>query len=276
MGGMVTIAARYKNNEVVKFKTNTNFFHYNMNSPHLLNEENFKERVIKENFLRDDHLPEDDAEEYDCRKGMLAPYDYGIILIDYVNNTLLSANNYSPMIYASSAKLLAEYGKFVNQNFILKVGNFGSDEYESFDIKETRFMEFAEVHFIHMALKHGAKIFLKGNEVKHDGTLISVVENIYGVTLHDKDAKSQRQFIRDYEDEQYRIEEEKNGQGYSLANYSDISFEYPGFTFIEGDGAEDCGIIYEYIKNNGFTLTEAEEARWKSYIERMSKQDDEE
>lgn len=268
MGGMVAIAARYTNGEVVKFKTSTNFFDYQMNAPHLINEEHFKQKVLEHNLLRDDSLPEEEFENYDSRKSILAPYDYGIILLDYAKNTILSCNDYNATIRGSSAKLLDEYKKFIVSDFILKVTDINGNTKNTLDIRENRFMDIKEVHQVYTAIRNNAVIKCKGVEVQHNGTIESVLKSIYGIYLDNQSKEDKLQLIKQYEAEEAKRNNETYGNPYrsSLGDYADISFEYLGFNIIECDNDNEHGIIYQYLQDNGFILTDTEHLTWKEYI----------
>jgi hypothetical protein len=194
MGGMVTIAARYKNGEVIKFKTSTNFFDYQMNSPHLINEEYFKQQVLENELLRDKDLAEEEFRNYDSRKAILAPYEYGIILLDYANNTFLSCNDYNALITGSSEKLLDEYKRLVKSDFIISITDHSTKSTKKVDARENRFLTYQEIHLIHMALKNGATIKCKDVEIKHSGTIESVVSSIYGISIENKPVDEQYRF----------------------------------------------------------------------------------
>lgn len=268
MGGKVTIAARYKDGKTIAFKTSTNFFHYNMNSPHLMDEDKLKEQVKEHNFLKDDHLPESSADDYENEKGVMAPYHYGIIFMDYMNNKILSCNDYSAIIHANSSKLLEDYTDFLKQDFILEMQDFKGNIKKVIDIREDRFMELQDVHMVHIALKRNAIVKLKNKEIKHDGTLESVIENIYGISLKNKTIDEQLEAIKKHGEEKAKRNTEKYGKPYcsSLEDYSDITFEYPGFELIECDNDNEHSIIYEYMQNNGIKLTDYEYKTWKEYI----------
>jgi hypothetical protein len=269
MGGMVTIAARYSNNEVISFKTSTNFFDHKMNTPHLLNEEYFKNKVVEHNFLRDDALPEENSRDYDSRKGILAPYEYGIILLDYAKNKILSCNDYNAIIRGSTAKLLDDYAKLVKSNFIIKIQDYSTKQITKVDARQNRFVQFGEIHFIHMALEKGAVIKCKDVEVKHNGTIASVVGNIYGISLENKSIDEQLALIKAYEESETAKNNEMYGNPYrcSLEDYTDITFEYPGFEIIECDNDNEHEIVYKYMQDNGFNLSEYEHLIWKTFID---------
>lgn len=265
MGWMVTIAARYKTKEVIAFKTSTNFFDANVNSPHLLNEDYLRSKVEEYNFLRDNELPENAFDDYDSRKGIVAPYEYGIVLFDYFNNTIISSNNYAPTIRGNSARLLEEYVKFLPSGFILKITKYGSDDVQIVNIKENRFSDVQEVHLINMALKHNAVIKLNDVEVKHDGTIESVLEVIYNISLKNKSVDEQIEIIKGHLAAEFM---NKGGNfTMSLSDYGNISFEYPGFNIIEYDNSLDAEIIHDYLNDNGFILSDYETEKWQEQIE---------
>jgi hypothetical protein len=267
---MVTIAARYKNGQIISFKTNTNFFDHQMNTPYLLNEDYFKEKVVEHNFLRDDALPEQNFRDYDSRKGIVAPYEYGIILIDYAKNKMLSCNDYNAMIRGSTAKLLDDYAKLVKSDFIIKIEDYSTKQVTKVDAHQNRFVHYAEIHFIHMALEKGATIKCKNVEIKHDGTIASVVGNIYGISLENKSIDEQLALIKAYEKNEATRNNEMYGNPYrcSLEDYSDISFEYPSFEIIECDNDNEHEVIYNYLQNNEFKLNNYEHEIWKKFIDR--------
>jgi hypothetical protein len=268
MGGMVTIAARYKNGEVIKFKTSTNFFDYQMNSPHLINEEYFKQQVLENELLRDKDLAEEEFRNYDSRKAILAPYEYGIILLDYANNTFLSCNDYNALITGSSEKLLDEYKRLVKSDFIISITDHSTKSTKKVDARENRFLTYQEIHLIHMALKNGATIKCKDVEIKHSGTIESVVSSIYGISIENKLVDEQLAIIKLYEEDEAKKNNETYGNPYrfSIEDYSDITFEYPGFKLVECDNDNEHGIIYQYLQDNSFKLTEYEHETWKKYI----------
>lgn len=268
MGGMVTIAARYKNGEVISFKTSTNFFDYKMNSPHLMSEEYFKQKILENELLRDKDFAEEESRNYDSRKGILAPYEYGIILLDYAKNTILSCNDYNAVITGNSGKLLDEYKRLVKSDFIISCENYSTKEITKVDARENRFLTYQEIHLIHMALKNGAIIKCKDVEIEHNGTIESVVGSIYGLSLENKTIDEQLATIKKYEEDDANRNNETYGNPYrfSIEDYADITFEYPGFKLIECDNDKEHGIIYQYMQDNAFTLTDYEHQIWKKFI----------
>lgn len=264
MGGMVTIAARLQNKDVIAFKTSTNFFQAHMNTPLIFNESFLTENIEKYDFLCDNALPEEKALDYDSRKGILAPYEYGMILIDYFGRTLLSANNYAPMICGNSRKLLEEYADFLPNKFVLKITNFATQNISVHNIKDGRFHDIQEVHLIDMALKNNAVIKHNDVELTHNGTIDSVLEGIYKISLQGQSIEQQLETIANYLNQQ-----KKPGDfTFSLADYSNISFEYPDFKIVEGEGAEDCEMIYNYLKNNEFVLSDLEQQTWQEFLKK--------
>lgn len=105
MGGMTTVAARFKDGTITSFRINTGFY-FDL----CFTEEEFKKEmkdtsaeilpVRKENFLSKSDA-EHKYESYDYGNNLLAPFSYGITFYDYLNKVVytigenISASEYS-------------------------------------------------------------------------------------------------------------------------------------------------------------------------------------
>lgn len=266
MGGKVSIVARYKNGETIAFKTNTRFYDVNLNTPDILDEDWLKSKIVEFDFLRDDHLPEDDIEEYDNAKSIKAPFDYGIILIDYKNNTLLNSNNYNEMLKAGTSSLLYDYYRAFEYDFKILFNSQGTKEI--IDLKTKRFEDFYITHFLTHAINNNALIKQNNKEIIHNGTIESVIESIYGILLKGLTKEEKIDVMKQRDS----INEMKE-----WSDYCNMSFEYPNWKINNND---DSGVkeILAYVINNGFNLTTYEKNRWETFIERTKdkKSEDEE
>lgn len=104
MGGMVTVVFRSSLKETTSFKVYTEFMDKNINDFSFLDEETMNQFLnnhpqYKEPCSAKEHL------EYDNHHALPVAYDYGILLIDYYNKTVISANDYNCFSLLSSAIL---------------------------------------------------------------------------------------------------------------------------------------------------------------------------
>lgn len=270
MGGMVSIVARYEDGQINAFKVHTSILqgYYSvsdgyLNTSNILKSSWLKEMIAKHNMMKDDHLSEDQSQNYDSSKGIKAPYDYGIILIDYMSGTLVSANNYCGMIMGSTASILMQYAKLVKQDFKMRYCEHNGVE-TLIDLKEQVFMEFNQIHFIHKALESGAIILKNEEVVYHTGTIDSVIGSIYGLKLEGLSAGDKAEVALEYIKNE-PDERNENG-GYDLSSYSDLTFQYPNFKFIQYNGSEEAEKVLDYMLSNDFELTPLEEETWYHYI----------
>ena len=150
MGGKVAVAVRYKNKECIAFKVHTSFFKNNLNTPNALNENWLKQLIIDHDLLHDNDDIESMSEEYDSDKAVLAPYYYGIILFDYYNNTIATANNYDAILTASTFNIHTQYLRALKSDFIGRLRD--GEEIIKFNLKEELFFEEYAAHFLHYAL----------------------------------------------------------------------------------------------------------------------------
>lgn len=99
--GRLTIAARFSDLEVVCFKiAKTKEFTEIQNVLFLLDENKFKEFLSEKDYYNKDRFTVDYAThtEYDSKKAFFAPFDYGIVFIDFFNKKVFSYNNYSAFL----------------------------------------------------------------------------------------------------------------------------------------------------------------------------------
>lgn len=281
MGGMVSIVARYEDGQIDAFKVHTSILqgYYSvsdgyLNTPNILKSSWLKEMIAKHNMMKDDHLSEDESQNYDSSKGINAPYDYGIILIDYMNGTLVNANNYCGMIMGGTGSILMQYAKLVKQDFKMRYSERNGVE-TVIDLKEQPFMEFTQIHFIHKALEAGAIILKNEEVVYHTGTIDSVIDSIYGLKLEGLSKADKSKLVLEYVHKEMD-DMDKNNRTYDLSLYSDLTFQYPNFKFIQHNGSHEVEKVLNYMLDNDFVLTPLEEETWYHYIneqkERYNKQ----
>lgn len=262
MGGKVAVVARFKDNQTVAFKIHTSYLKDSLNTPKIYDENWLKQLIAKDELLKDDFLSEEDSSDYDNNKCVKAPYEYGIVLIDYVGRSIVSANNYIGMLTGNSANIDMQYMKSLYSNFNASLQE--KEKITKYDLRESLFFDLYASHYIAHALRHNAVIKRNGKVVVHNGTIESVVGAIYDLPLENKTKEQQLEILEVHNNKKF----EQRDFRFKHDEYGDISFEYSDFSVIEGDGADDVEIILEYMQHNSFVLSNYEKTIWQQFIDK--------
>jgi hypothetical protein len=163
MGGLVTTVIRTSKNEVFSFKLNTNYWSRVFLNPNILNEVYTLNEISKIENL-DAKKTKESHEEYKSGGCLKAPFEYGILYIDYIDNQIYSLNDYAPFSYLTSQFLLGDH-KDLHGITIEQANN------SPFSNDYIRLVQF---------LQHDIEITLKDNTFKEKNVdkLISIIEKI--------------------------------------------------------------------------------------------------
>lgn len=180
---LLTMAIRFSDDQLVSFKIHkTKEFNDFKNILFLLDEKKLL------NFLEINKYPlnisannESEHNDYDSQKSFFAPYDYGIVFIDFITKTVHSYNNYSGFLEYAMSSVKCEIGintsadskyNLIDENIKKLIENFNI-------IEENQ--RFFNISFnTYQALKHGASIFyFDENYTNEDKDITS--ENIFDV-----------------------------------------------------------------------------------------------
>lgn len=255
MGGRVVIVARYENGETISFKTNTGFFDEEFNTPYILNENWFKEKIKEHDFLRDDNLAPEQSKEYENRKALKAPYHYGINLIDYKNKTILTANGFGSVLYTGTSQVLNDYRMFFDQDFELELEY--EDRTEIINLLEERFQDFYSLHFLSYAVKNNVPILRNKQIVKHNNTLESVIESLYDIKLEGL-TNEEKEIVLNEVYQENRVSRKWSG-------FIDIQLQFPNWTVTHVDDNAYSSVL-NYMIENDFIINEYEHKLWKEFL----------
>lgn len=140
MGGSINIAIRTKDGNAVSHKRWTNEYPF-----YFLHPEFFTSDEIAKNYIEDAS-----SDDYFEQVDSVSPCEYGMILIDYVSNTIIDSNNYSSIngfpTFMAKLKYDQEYIRFFNEKKLsIKEIQINTESGEvtrsAFDIDYTRTAE---------------------------------------------------------------------------------------------------------------------------------------
>lgn len=268
MGGKVAVVVRYKDKQCVAFKVHTSFLKNTLNTPKALDENWLKKCIVDHDLLHDNEDGEIMSQEYESDKAVLAPYYYGIILFDYYNNTIATANNYNAIITASTFNVHTQYRRALNSDFEARLQE--GNNITIFNLKECVFFEEYASHFLDHALRHNAIIKHNNIAVKHNGTIESVVGALYKLPLENKSKEEQVKILKDYDNNLIKFDDDGNYQT-NWDSFNDVTFEYPEFNIINAGSAEDSQIVLDYMLQNSFELSNYEKEIWQRFIKENKK-----
>lgn len=173
--GRLTIAARFSDLEVVCFKIEkTKEFTEIQNVLFLLDENKFKEFLSEKDYYNKDRLTIDYAThtEYDSRKAFFAPFDYGIVFIDFFSKKVFSYNNYSGFLETPVLGAIHDFRSLLNNteflsqedifyNYTYNVTNYKGEIQTSYRLFEDFFYFMPLGYNIHQTLINNGKISIK-------------------------------------------------------------------------------------------------------------------
>lgn len=117
MGGLINTVVRKSDNTDISFKLNTNYWARRFVNPDIFDERNFKKELKKlKNMSAPKNLEQHNT--YQNGASLKAPFDYGLLFIDYLEKEIHSINKFTPFSMMSSYFLNKEYND-LKENLIL-------------------------------------------------------------------------------------------------------------------------------------------------------------
>lgn len=190
--GRLTIAARFSDLEVVCFKiAKTKEFTEIQNVLFLLDENKFKEFLSEKDYYNKDRFTVDYAThtEYDSKKAFFAPFNYGIVFIDFFNKKVFSYNNYSgfletPVLGAiNDIRVLLNNKDFLTQedifyNYTYNVTDYKGEIKTSYRLFEDFFYFMPVCYNIHQTLINNGQISIKNYADSLDEKIYKDIDTI--------------------------------------------------------------------------------------------------
>lgn len=262
MGGMISFVARKENGATLAVKLSTWELDKIFNDPKIADESFLDKLLMNGDYLKDQNSPDTEHNNYESRKAVKAPYHYGLLLIDYKNKELLSANNYSSFLNTGTIKLLDDYTNYVVHDFMTKEMD-SKGNISIVNLLERRCANVSSLYLINQTLSLGGFIEYKGSNFY--GSLERVIENIFNFDFQNKSAQEKSEIAKKkinnnrFDDD--IISEEM------LSQYSDINLHIPNVKSITNMDKSTIECIYNYMKKNDFIFTEYEHQVWQEEIE---------
>lgn len=180
---LLTMAIRFSDDQLVSFKIHkTKEFNNFKNILFLLDEKKLLHFLeINKYPLNISANSELDHNDYDSKKSFFAPYDYGIVFIDFITKKVHSYNNYSGFLEYPMSSVNYEIGSNIPSDSKYNLIDENIKKLiENFNIVESN-QRFFNIPFnTYQALQHGASIFYVNEQNPHEEQDITS-ENIFDV-----------------------------------------------------------------------------------------------
>lgn len=260
MGGMVTIVMRDTKKKVYSFKVPTHFMDQKINDINILNENSFFSFLSTYPHLINPSPDNSYSSPYSLR----VPFDYGIVLFDFYNQHVFSANNYSGFANTGTLPLCDDYEKMaLFSQFMTKHKNSGHPENDTpplvVDCLEKKEEHIAHLYLLHNALKHNADILV--NDVIFNqpyDTMQTFMARLYGCDLL---------LLSPEEVKRYLYENRALEHSLSMSEYQNVNIVVPDWNFIVGDNSYPFLVeIYRFMQAHGYHLTDDEKDVWESEL----------
>lgn len=180
---LLTMSIRFSNNQLVSFKIHkTKEFNDFKNILFLLDENKLLD------FLKINKYPlnvsannESEHNDYESQKSFFAPYDYGIVFIDFITKKVHSYNNYSGFLEYSMASVNYEIGSNTPSNSKYNLIDESIKKLiENFNIVDKNQRFFNILFNTYQALKNNGSVFYVNAQNPHEEQNITS-DNIFDV-----------------------------------------------------------------------------------------------
>ena len=261
---LLTLAIRFSDKTISSFKIHkkADFFNFiNINFIH--NEEKLKKYISMEKYPQNitaSNITEHN--NYDSGKAFIAPFDYGMTLIDFFNKRIYNYNEYSGFFdnFIWSIKPLIgnvfKFNQFDIDSFKPDLSLIKDSDYDNLEIKSLDYRN-NKVDVINP---------FKQNSINYNG-----IYNLYQA-IKNKDT-IYFYYMDDYNNRDYLTYNNSFSINETLKNIIDkdenliIGIEPLEWKIYQG-GVNNINKMYSYVKDN-FLLNNAEENAWEEYIKKQ-------
>lgn len=198
--GRLTIAARFSDLETICFKVGkSNQFTEIQNVLFLLDENKFKEFLLEKDYNTDSQSVDYATHtEWDSKKAFFAPFDYGIVFIDFFHKRVFSYNNYSGFLETPVLGAINEFRPLLNNtefltqkdmfyNYTYNVTNYKGEIEKSYRLFEDFFYFMPLCYNIHQTLINNGQILIKNYTDSSDNKIYKDIDTITFFNLFKKD-----------------------------------------------------------------------------------------
>lgn len=275
--GQLTIAARFSDLEIICFKVDkTQELTEIQNILLILDENKFKEFLYEKDYYNKDRLTVDYAShtEYYGRKAFFAPFDYGIVFIDFFHKKVFSYNNYcgfleTPVLGAiHNLTPLMNNIDFLNNedvfyNYTYNITNYKNEIEESYRLFDD-FFHFMPLCFnIHKTLLNNGKILIKNYMDSSDDRIYQDMDTISFFNLFKKDYFEKLNI-------KYTPPSERTESYSTPFSLHSLACLPPQWEFIQDTGEkESIEKLFITLKND-IEFTAEEQEYWQKYLKEKS------
>ncbi len=241
MGGLVNTVIRKSDNSNISFKLNTNYWARRFLTPDVFNEK-YIEKQLK--ALKKMDLPKNLEQHNTYQNGisLRAPFDYGLLFIDYVEQEIYSINKFAPFAAIGSYFLNKEYSELKHELVLTK------------DNKA-------------LALEPGDKLAYP--HLFHFNQLLRFNPNfiINGKTLYTS-TMTPFEILDSILENGYQVEENLSSD-IPIEYFSDIDIEFPDWEVFEYDTTpSDFDVVFNVMLSK-FDLTDSDVLAWEDYLKHL-------
>ena len=229
----------------------------------LKNEKKFKEFLYSK-YVPSNSVSEKDHDDYDNENALFAPYCYGLVFIDFVENKIYSYNDYSGFLIFHAANLVFSYiidnerGQEFIDSVIVKVTRIlkAKIENKTLDDEYLSIERYVYSNFGYFAILIDAA---------NNGQQLAYKSDDEIVDLLNKEKKDAKTLLFEV------IEKYKNIYGEDDGFYMDeVSVVLEGWDIISKSGGDDIKELYEILKSK-ISFTDVENKIWNDFIKNYEK-----
>lgn len=241
MGGLVNTIIRKPDNSDVSFKLNTNYWAKRFLTPNIFNQK-YLEKQLK--VLKKMDLPRNLEQHNTYQNGisLRAPFDYGLLLIDYIDQEIHSINKFAPFAVVGSYFLNKEYSE-LKKDLVLTKDN------KALALEPGDELVYPHVFHFNQLLRFNPNFVINGNTL-----YISIMTPFE---------------ILDYILEHGYQVEENLSSNIPIEYFSDIDIDFPDWDIFEYDTtSSDFDVVFNIMLSK-FELTDSDILAWEDYLKTL-------
>lgn len=259
----LTFAVRFSDNTITTFKINKTFELSELNNIRFMRDESILRSYLTEHSypvsIRASNV--EDHSNHNNNKALFAPYDYGIVFIDYITKTIHNHNDYSGFFYFMSLEVAMQIGKTLNFNGYKEVSQVQPDlssvsikSYSDFKMKASQYQKEGR-----LALNVINPFY---DNTHNYGSLYNIYQAYllgYGIARYNLAGNKISDINIESPESLFKVVIEENETMDSF-----ISFDIPGWT-IFNEASNTVSKMLKRIENTVF-LSDEEREIWNDFI----------
>lgn len=253
MGGKLTVMARLTGGRKKSFKIDTGSLKYEFDRAKILDENTFLTLVKK--FETDKaHLNLDSHEDYDSSVALFAPYNYGLLFIDFENKKLFSCNGYSGFMLHTTNFILSEVQLWGSRPELIEGKVLDS-------LKRGRLGRCENLERFLSGFMDGSQVKLKNAVLPNDLTFDQIFIDYMVPKSDELEPLSLDQKL------DYLMQDLHEGERKNISySWNDLEIIPEGWTFFQGNNSvEDFEYVMDYARQRHL-LSDIDIVAWENHL----------